>query len=280
MNTLYRTSLVAGSTARALIVVDNGEVVLKSYCTLRACLHTLTAGDTAVLTNAANVSARLLARTLNDNVYGIAYNVDYSIGAGLGAKATAYALSRVYLRNSLLGVNADSVTGTNLHTVSVAEAGEFARHITKIGHIRHLTALGTVEYELFKFGSAGTVAGNVGNLLYDLARLKTHNISDLARSTVTAGNAERGIISLALGESLGVSLTARISTSAAVSTGKTVKHGGDTLVLFNSEENRRDGEYDGAQKSYYRKNCNRNKYWHKNVTFPFVESVPYGAPSF
>ncbi len=93
VDTLYRASLVAGSTARALIVVDNGEVVLKSYCTLGAYLHTLTAGDTAVLTNAANVFAGILARALHDNVYGIAYNVDYSIGAGLGAKATAYALS-------------------------------------------------------------------------------------------------------------------------------------------------------------------------------------------
>ena len=236
--TLHRTHLVAGSATRTLFVINGSKVINNLNCTLGTGLFTLSAGDTAVKANLTHLSTLVVTRALNDNTRGVVDKMDNVIRTSLGTKSAANALSGVNLGNSLFGIDADCISGANLHTVAVAKAGEGTVTVTRIGHICRGTGLDTVVDVLSLGGVAGAVAGNVCYLLNHVTGRKTHYLTDFSSNTVTTGNTEAGVVGLALGESLCISVTAGETASTAVSAGKTVTNSKSAFVLLNRKEDR------------------------------------------
>ena len=86
-------SVLAGSAARAFIVIYSCEVVYDLYCPGGADLLAFAAGDASVCAIFADVCALLMAITLDDDSRRVLYYMDNAVRAFLCAKAAAYALS-------------------------------------------------------------------------------------------------------------------------------------------------------------------------------------------
>ena len=238
MNTLHRTYLVTLAAAGALGVVYGGEVVFNLDCTLGTILLTFHTTYTSVGANLAHLSALVVAGALNDNAGGIVDKVNDMVGTSLCTKAAANALSGVNLRNTLLGIDADCITGTNLHTVAVAKASEGTVAVAGEAHIRADAGLNSVVNVLSLGRKAGAVAGYVSNLLHNVAGGKTHNFTDFSGNAVTAGDTKAGVIGFTLRERLCISITAGEAAGTAVGTGKAITDCKSALVLLNSKEYR------------------------------------------
>ena len=248
--TLNRAYIVTASATRARGVVDGSKIVFYLDCSLGAGFLTLAAGDTTVEANLANLSTLVVTRALNDNTRGVVDKVNDVVGTSLCAKSAADALAGVDFRNSLLGIDANSIAGANLHTIAVAKTSEGAIAVARVGHICRGTGLNSVVNVLALGGVAGAVAGNVRYLLNYVTGSKTHNLANLGSDTVTTGNAKAGIIGFALGESLCVAVAAGEAAGTAVSTGKAITDSSRTLVLLDSEEYRRNGKHQSANYRY------------------------------
>jgi len=204
MYTFNGTRIVARAAACTLGVIYGGEVVYYGYRALGANLLTLAAGYTAILADVAYLCSLIMARTLNDDTRGIGNKVNNAAGTLGSAKTAANALFGIYLGNTLLGVNADSIAGANLHTVAIAEAGKGTLSVACVGKARRSARLRTCVLVLSLRGKAGAVAGNECDLLDDIGSLKAHNSRHLLGSAVTAGNTKAGVIGHTVGKSLGV----------------------------------------------------------------------------
>ena len=234
MHGAYLSALTAGDT---LAIVDSCEVIDDLYCLGGTVLFTLTASDTAPLAELTHLCALIVVIALNGNRYGVVYEVDYTVGTGALTEAAADTFLGVYICDTALG-NRDSITGADLGTVAVAEAGKGAESVTCKGHICRLTGLWT-RVDIFSFlGTASAVTGNVCNLLNDVLCLNTENFGNFLCGTVTAGDTEVGFVGYSLGERLCVALAAREAAGAAVSTGKTVTDKSGFFVLLDSEIDR------------------------------------------
>ena len=128
MNALDRTYLTASTTINTLFVIYRCKIVLDNYCSCRAGLFTLAAGNTTVLTVHSNLSALVVIITGYSNTRSVTNEVNNAVRAFLNAKSAAYAFSRIDRGNALV-IYADSITGAYLYAVTVAEAGESAEVI-------------------------------------------------------------------------------------------------------------------------------------------------------
>lgn len=254
MNTLNRTYVVTYATASALLVIDNCKVVFNLDCAVGTGLLALHTADTAVGANLTNLCALIVAGALNNNAYGILYDVNNVVGTSLLTKSATNTLLRINLCDTLFAVNADSISGTNCHTVAIAKAGEGTVAVTRIIKISSNAGLYTVVYVLSLLGLAGAVAGYVSNLLYNVTGSKTHNLTDFFGNTVATGDTEAGVIALALTESLCVSVTTRVTAGAAVSARKAITYCNYLFIFLNSEEGCGNSKKNCTNKCNYCKN--------------------------
>ena len=251
MYTLYRAYVMARTASGTLRVIYGGEVIYHLDRALGTGFLTLHTADTAVGAYLTNLCALIVAAALYSNLDGVVNKADYTVGTFLNAQATAYALSRIYFRYALFFIYADSASRTYAHTVTVAEAGKGTVAVTGVAEIRRLTGLRAGVNVLTLRGLTGSVTGNVGNLLDNVAGRESHNFCNLLCNSVTTGDAERGIVGSTLTECLSISVTSGEATRTAVSTGETVTHCRYSLILLNAEE---DGGECKNNSTYYSDN--------------------------
>ena len=238
VNTMHRANLVTTLTTIALAVIYGRNVVNKGYGSVGTSLYTLAAGYAAVFTNLAHVCTLVVVVTLNNNGGGVIYQMNNAVGAGFCTKTATDTTAGVNFGNLLVVIYANRISGTNGNTVTVAKAGKGAKSVAGKALICRLTAPRSVIKILSLFGRTRAVAGNICYLFNNIICHKAHNLSYLLCGSVTAGNAERGIAGLALGESRCVSVTSGKSASTAVCAGKTFSDRSRPFILLYSEENR------------------------------------------
>ena len=236
MNTLHGTNIVTSSAARTLIIINCGEIILYLDCSLGTGLLTLHTADASIGTGLTGNSTLVVAGALNDNSGGIVNDVDNVVGTGLGTEAAADTFLGIDFSDALLGIDGNGISGTNRHTVTVAEAGIGAKTVARIIEVCRHAGLDTVVSKLSVLGLAGSVAGYVSNLLNNVASSKAHNLTDLLGNTVTTGSTEARVVGLALGESSCIAVTAGEAAGTAVCAGKTITNCRRTLVNGNCKE--------------------------------------------
>ena len=253
VNTFNRTNLVTISTTCALAVIYGGKIVFNLDCSFGAIFLTLHTAYASVGAYLANLSALVVAGALNNNARGIVNKMNNVVGTSLCTETAANTLSGVNLSDKLLRIDANSITGTHLHTVAVAKAGEGAITVTGEIHICADAGLDSVVNVLSLGGKARAVTSNVSNLLNDVTCSKTHNLTDFGSDTVTTGNTKAGVIGCTLGECLCITVTSGEAASTTVGTGKAITNCKSTLILLNSKEHR------GKDEKHCANECNQSK---------------------
>ena len=251
VDTMYGTSLNACATACAKAIVDGSEVILNGDRTVGTGLLALHTADTAVLAVLTSVCTLIVVRALNDNALGVVDKVNDAVGTLSYADTTADTLLGIDSGNAVL--NLDSVLRTYCNTVAVAEAGVGAESVAAVGHIGGAATLLALIVVLSFNNVAGTVAGNVSNLLNNVSSLYAENSGDTLSGVVTAGDTEVSLIGGLLSKSLCVAVTSRVSAGATVSARETVTDGNGGLVLLNAEEDVCEGEDNRTDCAYTKK---------------------------
>lgn len=254
MNTLRRTHVVTDSATRAFVVIYGGKIVVEGDGTVRTLLCTEAATDASVLTNLTNLGTLVVVVTLDNYTLGVLDKMNDSVGALLCTKAATDTLLRVDDGDALFGVNADSVSRANLHTVAVAKACKGTFSVAGEEHICSCAGSGTGVRIFSLLGTARAVAGYVSNHFNNVLRLNAHNGRNIASDTVATGHAERSLVGYTLGKRLRISVTAGKAAGAAVCAGQTVADSESLLILLDGEEHRGKSEDDGAKQSDSRQN--------------------------
>ena len=243
-----------GAATGALIVVDSSKVVYNGDCTVGAGLLTLLAADTTVGAILSHSGTGVMVRALDNNAGGIVDKVNNAVGAGAYAHTASNALAGVNLCDAVN--DADGVFGTYRHTVAVAEAGVVTNAVTAVCEVSVAAGLDTDVVVLLLYNIAGAVAGNICDLLDNILRLNAEDRRNILRSGVTAGGTEVGSGFGSVGKSLRISVASGVATATAVRTGEAVADSNEPLVLFNSEEDVRNGKDYGTNNADARKEQN------------------------
>ena len=114
MYTFNYTNIVTLSTARALGVINGSKVVFHLDCAFRTCLFTLHTAYTAVGADLTNLSTLVMAGALYNYASGVIYKMNDMIRTSLCAKTATDTLSGIDLCDTLLGIDGNSISGTNL----------------------------------------------------------------------------------------------------------------------------------------------------------------------
>lgn len=244
MNGAYRYTFRA---AGAQGIIDNRKVVLHLDRARGASLFAFLAADTAVCAIFAGKSALVVIRAFYNYSGCIVDQLDDVVGAGANADAAADAFGGNDFGNALL--HHDCVVGALVGTVAVAEASENAALVTAIQKVCGGTALRS-SVLVFAFDDiAGSVTGNVSDLLDDLLCFNPEDACDRTSGMVAAGSAKVGGFRLFLRESLCVAVASAKSASTAVRAGKAFADGLRGFILLDTEEYTRQGQQNGTKKT-------------------------------
>ena len=257
VDAMHGTNLDARAATGAQVVVDGCEVILYGDSTVGAGLLTLHTADTAVGAVLTGECALILVGAFHNNTGGVVDKVNDAVGALAYADAASDALLGVNVCDTVL--DRDSVLRANHSAVTVAEAGEGAEFIAAVCHIGGAAGLVTLVVVLSGCYVTGAVAGNVSNLFNNVLSGNAEDSRDLLSGTVTAGNAEIGLVGGFFRKSLSITVTSGISARAAVCTGQTVTDSQSGLILFHSEEYARYRKNNGADDTDAEKEKNGNK---------------------
>ena len=255
MYTLLGAYLVASTTAGTLLIINYSKVVYNLNCSLGAGLLTLHTADTTVGACLVGYSALIIAGALNNHTGLLAYYMNNAVRTGLSAKTAAYALSRINVCDAVFGIDGNSILGANRDTVAISETSVGTYGIARVRKLCSLTGLNSIVNVLSVLGLAVTVTSNVGDLSVNVASSKTNDLTDLSRNVSATGDTKAGIIALALTESLSITVTARVTASAAVCAGKAITNRNDLLVFLNRKEACGKGKNNSTYKSNQRKNA-------------------------
>jgi hypothetical protein len=195
-----------------------------------------------------------MAGALNNDSAGLGEHADDALGTGLGTKATTDTSNGVNLSNAVLGIDVNSILGTNSHTIAVTKTSVGTLGVTGIGGLSRLTGLNTVVNVLSVLCLALTVTSNVSYLCSNVTCSETTDLGNLSSNLGAAGNTESRVIALALTESLCITVTARVTASTAVCSGETITNSNNLLVFLNCEEGSGKSKNDSANKRNNNKN--------------------------
>ena len=257
VDAMHGTNLDARAATGAQVVVDGCEVILYSDSTVGAGLLTLHTADTAVGAVLTGERALILVGAFHNNAGGVVDKVNDAVGALAHADAAADTLLGVNVCDTVL--DRDSVLRANHSAVTVAKAGKGAEFIAAVCHVGGAAGLVTLVVVLSGCYVTGAVAGNVSNLFNNVLSGNAEDSRDLLSGTVTAGNAEIGLVGGLFRKSLSITVTSGISARAAVCTGQTVTDSQSGLILFHSEEYARYRKNNGADNTDAEKEKNGNK---------------------
>ena len=262
MDSANGTSIDASAAAGALGVIEKGKILVHSDRAVGASACTLGAADTAVCAHLAGESTLIVVRAADRDDGAVLLHLDGAVRTSFCAKTATRAEARDNFCYAV--VNEDCVVGTNRCAVAKTDAGE-GTNVFALPMLCSLTAgleaVAEVFFVLFG-GFACAVATNVSKELDGLAGFDAKDSCNLLRSGVTAGNAEVGFGDLALGESSSITVASAEPAGTAVSTGKRITDGEELFILFDTEENVRNGKYDRANDRDRKTDKNGNKYCH------------------
>ena len=250
------------SAACALGVIKNGKIVVHRDSSVRAGTRTLGASDTAVGAHLAGESTLVVVRATDGDDNAVLLHLNGSVRTVLCAEAATCAEVRDNLCNTVS--DQDSIVGTSSGTVAKTDTSK-GTNVFAFPMLCSLAAGFEAVAKMFfvLLGSlTSAVASNVSKELDCLAGLNTEDGSDILRGGVAAGNAEVGFGDLALGESSSITVASAESAGTAVSTGKRITDGEELFILFDTEENVRNGKYDRANDRDRKTDKNGNKYCH------------------
>ena len=125
VNTFDRARLATLSAVDTFFVIDKSEIILDGDSARRAGLFAFSASNTAVLAIKSYPCAFIVVVAGYGNASRVTNNVDNALRTFLDAKAATDTFLWVD-RGYALIVFVNSITGANLYTVSVAEAGKGA----------------------------------------------------------------------------------------------------------------------------------------------------------
>jgi hypothetical protein len=125
VNTLNGAYLATLSAVYTFFVIDKCEIILDGDSARRAGLFAFSASNTAVLAIKSYPCAFIMVVTGYGNSSRVTNNVDYALRAFFDAKTATDTFLWVDSGYALI-VFVNSITGANLYTVSVAEAGKGA----------------------------------------------------------------------------------------------------------------------------------------------------------
>lgn len=219
MDNVYGAGINAESAARALGVVENGEVVVHSDRTVGAGACALGTSDTAVGTHLAGECALVVVRTSDSNDRAVFNHSDGAVRTGLCAESAARAEGGDNGSNAI--VDHYRIVGTYCRAVAKTDAG-ICTYVFAFPMFRRLAAGFETVAEVFFIllcCFAGTVAADVSKDLDGLARLNAEDGCDRLGGSVTSGNAEVRFADLALGECTGIAVASAESASTAVCSG-------------------------------------------------------------
>ena len=234
VDTVHGTNRHALAASGTKVVIDGSEVVDNLDSAVRTGLLTLHTADTAVGAYLSCHSALVVVGALNYHTGSILDKVDDTVGTLSYTNATADTLSGV---NSCHAVfNGDSVLGTSNCTVAVAKTSVVTHLVTAVNHICGEAGLVSLVLELSFGRVAGTVAGNVCNLLNNVCRLNAEDSCDLLSGVVAAGNTKVGGIGSLVSEGLSIAVTAGVAAGATIGAGQTLTDSDSGLILLYRKE--------------------------------------------
>ena len=137
----YFTAFTAGY---ALVVINSGEIIYQGYRALGAGLNALAAGYTSVSAELSDLGALVMIVTFYYDTGSVLDKMNNTVGAGTCAKTASDTAAGVNFCNSLFGIDAYRVAGTNGSAVTVAKAGKIAKSVTGKALICSLAALWAV----------------------------------------------------------------------------------------------------------------------------------------
>ena len=236
VDAVYRANGCTLTAAGAEVVIYGREVVDNLDSAIRTSFLTLHTADTAVLTVLTYVSALVVIGALNDNTLGVFDEVNDTVGTLTHTDAAADTLFGV--DSCHIVANGDSALRTNLSAVAVAKTGIVAYTVAAVRHVGSKAGLvALIVVSLFN-NVTRAVTSNVCNLFYYILSFYTENACDFLCSSVTARYTEVGGACRTVSQSLCITVTARVTASAAVCTGKAVTDSDRPLVLLHCEEHR------------------------------------------
>ena len=257
----YRTNIVTFATTCALVIVNLSAEVFNLNCICRTNLRTLHTADTACLTLFSCNSTLFVVFAKNCCFFHVeGEEVNKTAGTSFNAHLTSLTLIRVDSCNAV--AKEDSLIRTNLYTVTETDTAVYAvfRSAEKLSC--NLAGFNTAVLELFFYIIFVTLAHNCCYHWYHFACGETHNISYCLCGVVTAGDTKSTFLSFALSKSTCIAVTACVTAGTAVSTGKRITDGEELFILFDTEENVRNGKYDRANDRDRKTDKNGNKYCH------------------
>ena len=230
------TNVGAETATDALLVINNGKIVVHCDGAVGAGSHTLGTSETAVGAHLSCESTLVVVGATNSNDGILLEDLDCAARAGLCAKTASGTACGNYRCNAVL--DNDSLVGTNRRTV----AETYAREGTNVFTLPVLGSLFTrghsvAEVLLVLLGSlAGTVTSNVSVLSFSRRSLNTENCRNILRSLRSAGNTEVCCGGLALADSFSIAVASAESASTAVTSGESITDLKESFVLFNCKE--------------------------------------------
>ena len=256
------TSVNAETAARALGVVEDGEVVVHCNCAVRAGARTFLTADTAVGAHLAGESALIVVGATDSDDNAVFLHLDSSVRTVLSAKSATGTEARNDLCNAV--VYDDGIVGTSRSAVTKTNAC-IGTYVFAFPMLCCLAAgLKSCAKVLFVLlGSfAGTMAADVSKLLNCYACFNAENACDSLRGRVAAGNAEVGLADLAFGECAGIAVASAVAASTAVSSGERITDSEEFFVFLNTEKDVRNGKYDRANSRDSETDKNRDNNFH------------------
>ena len=230
------TNVGAETASDALLVINNGKVVVHCNSAVGAGSHTLGTSETAVGAHLSCESTLVVVGAADSHDGVLLEDLDGAARTGLStetATGTACGNDRC---NAVL--DNDSVVGTNRRTIAETYARE-GTNVFALPMLRRLLTGGhsVAEMLLVLLGSlAGTVTSNVSVLSFSRRSLNTENCRNILRSLRSAGNTEVCCGGLALADSLCITVASAESASTAVTSGKSITDLKESFVLFNCKE--------------------------------------------
>lgn len=228
------TNLFTFTATGAERIVDNRQIIGNRDRSVRAGLLTLHTANTAVGAVFACLCTLIVIGAFNHYARCIVDEMNNGIGARAYTNAASNTFTRVNMSDAVFYCNC--VLRTNRRAVPITETRVCTELITVVRHVCGITGLLSLVIILSLYCVAGSVTGNVSNLLDNVLGFHTENACDLFCSAVTAGNAKIRFITGSLCQSLCITVTAGISASAAVGTGETIANCRNRLVLFDAKE--------------------------------------------
>ena len=260
--TCCRTALGAQTASRTLGVVDDGTVVDNRDGMLGAGLFTLLASDASVFACLARVGTLVLAVAVNRGCRLLRDHGDDLLGAFLGAQTATDTAARIDSRDTVF--HADGMRNTDLGTVSASDTTVSTGLGTAIDHGACLAGGDTVINSFLRNRIAGSVTMYECHFVLGLLDLDSEDRAKLCGHGFRAGDAEVGL-GIALGNRLGIVVTALVAAGTAVDTGERVSYFFGLFVLFDAEEVDEQGKQNTEEEADRYHNGKRGQYINKHI---------------